>query len=161
MPSKFIPVAVIGAFALATSVFATAQASVSGATGAKLAPVDGASITLVKNGKGGGGGGKGGGGFKGGSMKGGSGKGGFIMKGGSKGGPKGGMKGGSKGGPIIGKGGPKGGSVRWSRDPRHRYYGAFFAVPFGYALYAGNSCYDWRFGPRGWGYYWNYYRCPL
>jgi hypothetical protein len=50
---------------------------------------------------------------------------------------------------------------RWARDRRHRYYGAFFAVPFGFGLYATHYCYDWRFGPGGWGYYWNYFRCPL
>ena len=50
---------------------------------------------------------------------------------------------------------------RWSRDRRHRFYGAFFGVPFGTALYGSHYCYDWRAGPRGWGYYWNYGRCPI
>jgi hypothetical protein len=50
---------------------------------------------------------------------------------------------------------------RWTRDRRHRFYGTFFAVPFGFALYAAHPCYDWRFGRQGWGYYWNYRRCPL
>ena len=53
------------------------------------------------------------------------------------------------------------GPVRWSRDHRHRYYGPYFIVPFGYELYAGNSCYDWAYGPHGWGYYWDYWTCPV
>jgi hypothetical protein len=52
-------------------------------------------------------------------------------------------------------------TYRWSRDRRHRFYGSYFAVPFGFALYANHYCYDWVYGPRGWGYYWNYRRCPL
>ncbi len=50
---------------------------------------------------------------------------------------------------------------RWSRDRRHRFHGAYFAVPFGFAIYANHYCYDWRDGSRGLGYYWNYERCPL
>ncbi|MFN3746561.1 MAG: hypothetical protein ACK4TL_17810 [Hyphomicrobiaceae bacterium] len=50
---------------------------------------------------------------------------------------------------------------RWTRDRRYRYYGPYFIVPFGYWLYDEHYCYDWRYGPRGWGYYWNYRRCPL
>jgi hypothetical protein len=50
---------------------------------------------------------------------------------------------------------------RWSRDRRHRFYGPYFAVPWGFTLYATHPCYDWRYGSRGWGYYWNYARCPL
>jgi hypothetical protein len=49
----------------------------------------------------------------------------------------------------------------WSLDRRHRYYGAYFLVPFGIALYASHYCYDWTLGPYGWGYYWNYDRCPV
>jgi hypothetical protein len=52
-------------------------------------------------------------------------------------------------------------TYRWSRDRRHRFYGSYFAVPFGFALYANHYCYDWVYGSRGWGYYWNYDRCPL
>ena len=52
-------------------------------------------------------------------------------------------------------------TYRWSRDRRHRFYGSYFSVPFGFALYASHYCYDWEYGPRGWGYYWNYDRCPL
>ena len=52
-------------------------------------------------------------------------------------------------------------SHRYSRDGRHRFYGSYFAVPFGFALYANHYCYDWDYGSRGWGYYWNYERCPL
>ncbi len=51
--------------------------------------------------------------------------------------------------------------VRWSRDHRHRFYGSYFIVPFGYGLYASNSCYDWEYGPHGWGYYWDYAECPV
>lgn len=50
---------------------------------------------------------------------------------------------------------------RLKRHRRHRFHGPVFIVPFGYSLYATHPCYDWRFGPRGWGYYWNYWRCPL
>ena len=159
MPSRFLPVAVVGAFALVTSVFATAQASVIGPIGANLAPAG--DVIQIKSG--GGGGGRSSGARSGSSRMGSGPKGSFksSSKGSFKGGSKGSMKGGPKGGPKVVKGGSKGGHVRWSRDRRHRYYGAFFGVPFGYALYAGNSCYDWRVGPRGWGYYWNYYRCPL
>lgn len=50
----------------------------------------------------------------------------------------------------------------WSRDRRHRFFGAFLlGVPFGYAAIAAHPCYDWTYGPYGWGYYWNYYRCPV
>lgn len=44
---------------------------------------------------------------------------------------------------------------------RHRFHEPVFIVPFGYGHYATHPCYDWRLGPRGWGYYWNYWRCPL
>jgi hypothetical protein len=50
----------------------------------------------------------------------------------------------------------------WSRDHRHAFYGAILlGVPFGYAMVESNPCYDWNYGPSGWGYYWNYYRCPV
>ncbi len=52
-------------------------------------------------------------------------------------------------------------AYRWSRDRRYRFYGPFFAVPLGFSLYATHPCYDWGFGPSGWGYYWNEARCPL
>ena len=52
-------------------------------------------------------------------------------------------------------------TYRWSRDRRHRFYGPYFAVPLGFTLYATHPCYDWVYGSRGWGYYWNYTRCPL
>jgi hypothetical protein len=44
----------------------------------------------------------------------------------------------------------------------HVFFGGFLVgVPFGYAAVTGHPCYDWTFGPNGWGYYWNYYRCPV
>jgi hypothetical protein len=50
----------------------------------------------------------------------------------------------------------------WSRDHRYAFYGAVLVgVPLGYAMIEGNPCYDWTYGPSGWGYYWNYYRCPV
>lgn len=50
----------------------------------------------------------------------------------------------------------------WSRDHRYAFYGAVLVgVPLGYAMVADNPCYDWNYGPNGWGYYWNYYRCPV
>jgi hypothetical protein len=50
----------------------------------------------------------------------------------------------------------------WSRDRRNAYYGAYLlGIPFGYAAYASNPCYDWVVGPQGPGYYWNYGRCPV
>ena len=52
-------------------------------------------------------------------------------------------------------------TVRWTRDWRHRYYGAYFIVPFGFATYANHYCYDYFYGPYGLGYYWNYDRCPV
>lgn len=157
MVSKFIPAAVVGALALATSVFATAHASVSAAPTLKPFADTSSPIIQIRNGKGAPRAFKGGGGsFKGGGIKSAPGRTGKIGSG-----PKGSFKGGSKGGPHFGKGGGSRGPVRWSRDRRHRFYGAFFAVPLGFALYAGNPCYDWSFGPHGWGYYWNYYRCPL
>jgi hypothetical protein len=66
-------------------------------------------------------------------------------------------------GPRTVAGGPRRphGPVRWSRDHRHRFYGSYFIVPFGYGLYASNSCYDWEYGPHGWGYYWDYAECPV
>jgi hypothetical protein len=42
------------------------------------------------------------------------------------------------------------------------FFGGFLVgVPYGYATVAGHPCYDWRLGPSGPGYYWNYYRCPV
>ncbi len=66
-------------------------------------------------------------------------------------------------GPRTVAGNPRrpNGPVRWSRDHRHRFYGPYFIVPFGYGLYAGNSCYDWEYGSHGWGYYWDYAECPV
>jgi hypothetical protein len=50
----------------------------------------------------------------------------------------------------------------WDRHHRHRFYGAFLiGVPYGYYAVTGNPCYDWIYGPEGWGYYWNYDRCPV
>ncbi|MCC6947072.1 MAG: hypothetical protein IT539_04820 [Bradyrhizobiaceae bacterium] len=50
----------------------------------------------------------------------------------------------------------------WSRDHRHRFFGAFLlGVPFGYTAVVSNPCYDWTYGPYGLGYYWNYDRCPV
>jgi len=50
----------------------------------------------------------------------------------------------------------------WSRDHRHRFFGAFLiGVPFGYAAVASHPCYEWFYGPQGWGYYWDYGRCPV
>ncbi len=50
----------------------------------------------------------------------------------------------------------------WSRDRRHAFYGAYLlGIPYGYAAYASNPCYDWVAGPQGPGYYWNYGRCPV
>jgi hypothetical protein len=50
----------------------------------------------------------------------------------------------------------------WSRDHRHRFFGAFLiGVPFGYAAVSSHPCYDWFYGPQGWGYYWSYDRCPV
>jgi hypothetical protein len=44
----------------------------------------------------------------------------------------------------------------------HVFFGAFLlGVPYGYATVASHPCYDWTFGPNGWGYYWNHYRCPV
>ena len=54
---------------------------------------------------------------------------------------------------------PKG--VTWTIDRRHRYHGAYFIVPVGSPLYATHPCYDWFYGPYGWGYYWDYDRCPV
>ena len=51
--------------------------------------------------------------------------------------------------------------VTWTLDRRHRYHGAYFIVPVGSPLYATHPCYDWFYGPYGWGYYWNYDRCPV
>jgi hypothetical protein len=49
----------------------------------------------------------------------------------------------------------------WDRHHKHRFFGAFLiGVPFGYYTIASNPCYDWIYGPQGWGYYWNYDRCP-
>jgi hypothetical protein len=49
----------------------------------------------------------------------------------------------------------------WDRHHKHRFFGAFLiGVPFGYYVVASNPCYDWIYGPQGWGYYWNYDRCP-
>jgi hypothetical protein len=50
----------------------------------------------------------------------------------------------------------------WDRHHKHRFFGAFLiGVPFGYYVVASNPCYDWIYGPQGWGYYWNYDRCPV
>jgi hypothetical protein len=50
----------------------------------------------------------------------------------------------------------------WDRHHKHRFFGAFLiGVPFGYAAISANPCYDWVYGPQGWGYYWNYDRCPV
>jgi hypothetical protein len=50
----------------------------------------------------------------------------------------------------------------WDRHHRHRFLGAFlFGIPFGYAAITAHPCYDWTYGPYGWGYYWNYDRCPV
>jgi hypothetical protein len=50
----------------------------------------------------------------------------------------------------------------WDRHHKHRFFGAFLiGVPFGYATVSDHPCYDWIYGPQGWGYYWNYDRCPV
>jgi hypothetical protein len=50
----------------------------------------------------------------------------------------------------------------WSRDHKHKFFGTFLiGVPFGYAAIETHPCYDWVYGPQGWGYYWNYARCPV
>lgn len=50
----------------------------------------------------------------------------------------------------------------WDRHHKHRFFGAFLiGVPYGYYAISGNPCYDWFYGPEGWGYYWNYDRCPV
>jgi len=50
----------------------------------------------------------------------------------------------------------------WDRRHRHRFFGAFLVgIPFGYAAISAHPCYDWIYGPQGWGYYWNYDRCPV
>jgi hypothetical protein len=50
----------------------------------------------------------------------------------------------------------------WDRHHHHRFYGAFLiGVPFGYTAISANPCYDWIYGPQGWGYYWNYDTCPV
>ena len=50
----------------------------------------------------------------------------------------------------------------WDRHHKHRFFGAFLiGVPFGYAAVSTHPCYDWIYGPQGWGYYWNYDRCPV
>jgi hypothetical protein len=51
--------------------------------------------------------------------------------------------------------------VSWTLDRRYRYYGGYFIVPVGSPLYATHPCYDWFYGPYGWGYYWDYDRCPV
>jgi hypothetical protein len=50
----------------------------------------------------------------------------------------------------------------WDRHHKHRFFGAFLiGVPYGYYAVVSNPCYDWFYGPQGWGYYWNYDRCPV
>jgi len=50
----------------------------------------------------------------------------------------------------------------WDRHHKHRFFGAFLiGVPFGYATISAHPCYDWIYGPQGWGYYWSYDRCPV
>jgi hypothetical protein len=50
----------------------------------------------------------------------------------------------------------------WDRHHRHRFFGAFLVgIPLGYAAISTHPCYDWVYGPYGWGYYWNYDRCPV
>jgi hypothetical protein len=50
----------------------------------------------------------------------------------------------------------------WDRHHKHRFFGAFLiGVPFGYAAISAHPCYDWVYGPQGWGYYWSYDRCPV
>jgi hypothetical protein len=50
----------------------------------------------------------------------------------------------------------------WDRHHKHRFFGAFLiGVPFGYAAVSAHPCYDWLYGPQGWGYYWSYDRCPV
>jgi len=50
----------------------------------------------------------------------------------------------------------------WDRHHKHRFFGVFLiGVPYGYYAVADNPCYDWLYGPQGWGYYWSYDRCPV
>jgi hypothetical protein len=50
----------------------------------------------------------------------------------------------------------------WDRHHKHRFFGVFLVgVPYGYYAVADHPCYDWVYGPQGWGYYWNYDRCPV
>jgi hypothetical protein len=50
----------------------------------------------------------------------------------------------------------------WDRHHKHRFFGAFLiGVPYGYYAISANPCYDWLYGPQGWGYYWSYDRCPV
>lgn len=184
MSKHLISSAAIGAMALATSVFTSAQAAPISASINTFTPSSGALFEPVRAGGGGGFGG-GGGGFSGGHSFGGGGFGGGSFSGGHSfsGGGSHSYSGGSRGmtsrsfsesargdhtrsmhsetrGTVHQARHPNG-PVRWSRDHRHRYYGPYFIVPFGYDLYAGNSCYDWEHGPHGWGYYWDYWTCPV
>lgn len=50
----------------------------------------------------------------------------------------------------------------WDRHHKHRFFGVFLiGVPYGYYAVADHPCYDWFYGPQGWGYYWSYDRCPV
>ena len=50
----------------------------------------------------------------------------------------------------------------WDRHHKHRFFGAFLiGVPYGYYAVSAHPCYDWLYGPQGWGYYWSYDRCPV
>jgi hypothetical protein len=50
----------------------------------------------------------------------------------------------------------------WDRHHKHRFFGAFLiGVPYGYYAISAHPCYDWLYGPQGWGYYWSYDRCPV
>ena len=50
----------------------------------------------------------------------------------------------------------------WDRHHKHRFFGVFLiGVPYGYYAVAEHPCYDWLYGPQGWGYYWSYDRCPV
>ncbi|HWK67674.1 MAG TPA: hypothetical protein VNS34_22355 [Rhizobiaceae bacterium] len=187
MSKHLISGAAIGAMALATSAFASAQAAPISSAITTFTPSSGSLVEPVRHGGGGGfGGGGGGGAFGGGGFSGGRSFGGGSLSGGRSFSGSGfhGYSGGSRGMTSRSfSGHPRGnhigsthsgsrtaatshvrhpnGPVRWSRDHRHRYYGPYFIVPFGYGLYADNSCYDWEYGAHGWGYYWDYWTCPV
>jgi hypothetical protein len=154
MLKKLIPAAAVGALALATA-FGSAEAAVTKIAATNLAPSAEALVTLIKDGK------------SSRSMR-------ASSRTGSRSAPSAKFSARSKSAPSVKRFGstskraPKVKTsrrpskvIRWSRDRRYRYYGPYFIIPFDYWLYDDHPCYDWRYGSRGWGFYWNYARCPL